>query len=88
MLVQVKFLFNNSLREREVSRSTQVYLTKQNIKCPLFIENYVGSYQLYRHTDTTLLDHRFPSISIVIINQFFNYGEARDNYRIAFSAIR
>ena len=84
MLVQVVFLSNNSLKETELSRSTLVSLTKQSKKCPLFIENYVESYQLSRLTNATLSDHHFPSISIVIINQFFIYGDARDNYRIAF----
>ena len=84
MLVQVAFLSNNSLKERELSRLTLVMLTKQNKKCPLFIENYVESYQLFRHFNTTSLRHHFPSISIVIINQFFTYGDAKDNYHIAF----
>ena len=88
MLVQVVFLSNNSLRKTEISRSTRVYLTKQNKQCPLFIENYVESYQLSRHTNTTLSDHHFPSISIVIINHFFIYGDAKNNYHIALSDIR
>ena len=78
-LVQVVFFSNSSLRERKLSRSIHVYLTKQNKKCPLFTENYVESYQLSRHTNTTLLDHNSPFISIVIINQFFFYGDAKDN---------
>ena len=82
------FLIQSSLRERELSRLTLEYLTRQNKKCPLFIENFVESYQLSRHMNTTLLDHHFPSISIVIINQFFTYVDAKDNYLIAFSDIR
>ena len=73
---------------KRLFRSILVYLIKQNRKYPLFIENYVESYQLSRYTNITLSDHHFPSISIVIINQFFFYGDARDNYRIAFSDIR
>ena len=87
MLVQVVFLSSNSLRVRELSRSTRVSLTKQSKQSPLFIDNYVESYQLSRLTNTTLLDHHFPSIFIVIINQFFIYGVAGDNYRIAFFPI-
>ena len=85
---QVVFLSNSSPRERKSSRLTLVYLTKQNKKCPLFTENCVKLYPLSRHTNTTLLDHHFPSISIVIINQFFTYGDAKDNYCIAFSDIK
>ena len=84
MLVQGVFLSNSSPRERELSRLTLVYLTKQNKKYPLFTENCVESYPLSRHTNITLSDHHFPSISIVIINQFFTNGDAKDNYRIAF----
>ena len=73
---------------KKLSRLTLVYLTKQSKKCPLFIESYVESYQLSRCTNITLSDHHFPSISTVIINQFFICGDARDNYRIAFSAIK
>ena len=73
---------------KELSRLTLVYLIKQNRKCPLFTENYVESYQRPRHTNTTLSDHHFPSISIVIINQFFTYGDATDNCRITFSDIK
>ena len=87
-LVQVVSSSNNSLRERELSRLTRVYLTKLNKKCPLFTENYVELYQLSRLTNTTLLDHHFPSISIVIINQFFICADARANYRTAFSDVR
>ena len=79
MLVQVVFLSNSSPRERELSRLTLVYLTKQNKNRPLFTKNCVESYPLSRHTNTALLDHHFPSISIVIINQFFTYGDAKDN---------
>ena len=74
MLLLVVFLFNNSLSERELSRSTIVSLTKHSKKFPLFIENYVESYQLSRHTNTTLLDHHFPSISIVTIEQLHLWG--------------
>ena len=88
LLAQVVFLFNNSPRERELSRLTLEYLTKQNKKCPLFTESYVELYQLSRYTNTILSDHRFLSISIVIINQFFTYGDARDNYLIVSSVIR
>ena len=88
MLVQVVFSSNNSLKEREISRLTLVYLTKQNKKCPFSIKNYAESYQLSRHTNTTSLDHRFPSISTVIINQSFIYGNAKDNYPIASSDIK
>ena len=77
MLVQVVFSSNNSLTERELSRSTRVCLTKRNKECPLFSENYVESYQLSRHTNTTLSDHHFPTISFVIINQYFTYGDAK-----------
>ena len=84
----VVFLFNSSLRERELSRSTLVYLTKQNKKCPPFTVNYVASYQLSRHTSIILLDRHSLSISIVIINQFFTYGDVKDSYLIAFSDIR
>ena len=88
MMVQVVFLSNNSPRERELSRSTPMYLTKQNKRRPLFTESYVELYQLSRHTNTTLSDHHFLSISIVIINQFFTYGDAKDNYLIVSSDIR
>ena len=88
IVVQGVFLSNSSPRERELSRLTFVYLIKQNRKCPLFIENYVESYQLSRHTNITSSDHHFPFISIVIINQFLTYGDAKDNYRMAFSHIR
>ena len=70
MLVQVVFLSNSSPKERKLPRLTLVYLTKQNRQCPLFTENCVESYPLSRHTNTTLSDHHFPSICIVIINQF------------------
>ena len=80
----VVFLSNNFLKERDLSRLTLVYLTKQSKKCPLFIESCVEAYQLSRHTNITLSDHHIPSISIVTINHFFIYGDARDNYRIAF----
>ena len=74
--------------ERELCRSTLVSLTKQNKKCPLFIENYAESYQPFRPLSTTSLDHHCPSIFIVIISQCFIYGDAKDNYRVAFFAIR
>ena len=85
VLVQVVFLSNNSPKEKELSCSfnSRVF-DKAEQKCPLFTENYAESYPLSRHTNTTLLDHHFPSISIAIINQFFIYGGAKDNYRIAF----
>ena len=84
MLAQVVSLSNSSLREREFSRLTLAYSTRLNKKCPLFTDNSAESYQLSRRTNTTLSQHHFPSISVVIINQFFIYGDARDNYRIAF----
>ena len=84
MLVQGVFLSNSSPRERKLSRLTLEYLTKQNKQCPPFTGSYVELYQLSRHTNTTLSDHRFLSISTVIINQFFTYGDAKDNYLIAF----
>ena len=87
ILVQVVFLSINSLKERKLSRLNLVYLTKQNQKCPLFIKNYVESYQLSRHTNATSLDHHSLFIFIVTINQIFNYGDAKDNYHIAFSDI-
>ena len=74
--------------KRIISFNSRVFDKKQNKKCPLFTENYVESYQVSRHTNITLSDHHFPSISIVIINQFFIHGDAKDNYRIAFSDIR
>ena len=74
MMVQVVFLSNSSPREGELSRLTLVCLTKQNKKCPLSIENYVESYQLSRHTNTTLSDPHSPFISIVITNQFLLVG--------------
>ena len=75
-------------KERELSRSTRVYLTRQNKKSPPFIGSHVESYQLSRHTNTTLSDRHFSSIFIVIINQFLTYGDAKDNYCIAFSDIK
>ena len=83
--VEVVSSSNNSLRERELSRLTLVYLTKQNKRCPPFTENYVESYHLSRHTNTAISDPHFPFISIAIRNQFFIYGDASDNSRIAFS---
>ena len=74
ILVQVVFSFNNFLKGRELSHLTLVYLTKRNKKFPLFTENYVASYQLSRHTNTTLLAHHFPSTSIVsFFHHFFRY---------------
>ena len=73
--------------KRIISFNSRVF-DKAKQKMSTFYENYVESYQLSRHTNTTLLDHHFPSISIVIINQFFTYGGAKDNYRIAFSDIK
>ena len=67
-----------------ISFNSRVF-DKAEQKSPLFIENYAESYPLSRPTSTTLLVHHFPSISIVIINHFFIYGGAKDNYRIAFS---
>ena len=74
--------------KRIISFNPRVFGTKRNKKCLPFTENYVKSYQLSRHTNTTLLDHNFPSISIVITNQFFTYGDVKDNYLIAFSDIK
>ena len=51
-LVQVVFLSNNSLRERELSCSNLAFLTKQSEKCQLFTENYAESYQFFRHMNT------------------------------------
>ena len=59
--------------KRNISFNSRV-IDKAEQKCPLFIENNVELYQLSRHTNTTLSDHHSPSISIVIINQFFVYG--------------
>ena len=73
---------------KRITSFTLEYLTRQNKKCPPFTGNYVELYQLFRHTNITLLDHHSPSISTVTINQFFTYGDARDNYLIAFSDIR
>ena len=82
------FILIQEFLEGELSRLTLVYLTKQNKNCPLFTENYVESYQLSTHTNTTLSDIHVRFISILITNQFFVYGVARDNYRIAFSDIK
>ena len=71
MLVQVVFLSNNFQRERELSRSTLSYLTKQSKKCPLFTENYAESYQLFRNMNTTSWDHHSLFVSSVTTNQFF-----------------
>ena len=73
--------------KRIISFNSRVF-EKQNRKCPLFTENYVELYQCSKHTNTTLSDHHFSSIFIVIINQFFTYGDAKDNCRIAFSDIK
>ena len=73
--------------KRIISFNSRVF-GKGEQKCSLSIENYAQLYQLSRHTNSTLLDHEFLSISIVIINQFFIYRDAKDNYHIAFSNIR
>ena len=73
--------------KRIISFNFRVF-DKTEQKMSSFTENYVESYQLSRHTNTTFSDHHFPSISFEIINQFFIYGDAEDNYRIAFSDIR
>ena len=48
-----RILIQQFPEERESSRSTRVYFTRQNKRCPLFTENYAESYQPSRHTNTT-----------------------------------
>ena len=62
--------------KRIISFNSHVF-EKAEKKCPRFIENYVDSYQLSRHTNITFSDHQFPSISIVIKNYFFFMGTQR-----------
>ena len=45
----------------------------------------VSALQTYEHY---IITSPFPSNSSLIINQFFTYRDAQDNYRIAFSVIR
>ena len=73
--------------KRMVSSNSRVF-DKAEQKSPLFTENYVESYQLSRYTNTTLSDPHFPFIFIVVTNQFFIYGDTRENYRISLSDIK
>ena len=69
---------------KRISAFNSLVFDKAEQKCPLFTENYAESYQTSRHTNITLSGHHFPSIFIVIINQFLIYGDANDNYHIVF----